>query len=488
MKPFLSLTKAFSLSFMVLILTGCGSLAPKYSVPDMPVPPSWPTGPAYQEPSAAQSGQAMVDLSWQEFFLDPQLRQLIATALDNNRDLRVAILNIERYRAQYQIQRAAQWPQLDGNAAADRQRLPEQLSGTGSAKTFDQYTIGLGVSSYELDFFGRVRSLKEAALQQYLATLEAQRSAQISLIAGVASGYLNLAADREKLQLAQETLTAQRDSFEIIQKRFNVGITSELELQQARTQVEAARVDVARYTTLVAQDENGLTLLVGAPIEPELFATKLDDSLLAEGKIAPGLSSEVLLRRPDVLQAEEQLKGLNANIGAARAAFFPRISLVGSLGFGSRELSDLFRSEAKAWNLGSSLTMPIFDAGANRANLKVAKADRDIAIARYEKSIQTAFREVADALAQHGTVAEQLAAQIALEEATAAGLSLSRARFEKGIDSYLSVLVSQRSMYSAQQGLVNTRLTRLQNLVILYKVLGGGASVADLPEDAPPAS
>jgi multidrug efflux system outer membrane protein len=458
---------------------------PKYSAPEAPVPSSWPTGPAYQEPSAAQTGQAMVDLTWQEFFVDPQLRQLIETALDNNRDLRVAVLNIERYRAQYQIQRAAQWPQIDGSAAADRQRVPEQLSGTGSAKTFDQYSIGLGVSSYELDFFGRVRSLKEAALQQYLATLEAQRSAQISLIASVADGYLNLAADREKLQLAKETLTAQRDSYEIIQKRFKVGITSELELQQARTQVEAARVDVARYTTLVAQDENGLTLLVGAPITPELFATKLDDSLLAEGKIAPGLSSEVLLQRPDVLQAEDQLKGLNANIGAARAAFFPRISLVGSLGFGSRELADLFRSEATAWNLGSHLTIPIFDAGTNRANLKVAKADRDIAIARYEKSIQTAFREVADALAQHGTIAEQLAAQMALEEATVAGLRLSRARFEKGIDSYLSVLVSQRSMYSAQQGLVSTRLTRLQNLVILYKVLGGGASTAELLKDDP---
>ena len=474
MKPFLSLTKVINLSFMVFFLTGCANLAPKYSVPETPVPPSWPTGPAYQQQPAAQNGQAAIDLPWQEFFLDPQLRQLIETALANNRDLRVAALNIERYRAQYQIQRAAQWPQLEGNAAAARQRLPEQLSGTGSAKTVDEYIIGLGVSSYELDFFGRVRNLKEAALQQYLATREAQRSAQISLIASVANGYLNLAADREKLSVAKETLTAQQESFDIIQKRFEVGITSELDLQFARAQMEAARVDVARYTTLVAQDENGLTLLVGSSIEPELLSPKLDDSLLDKGKIAPGLSSEVLLRRPDVRQAEEQLKGMNANIGAARAAFFPRITLVGALGFGSRELDNLFRSEAMAWNLGSSLTVPIFDAGTNRANLEIAKADRDIAVAQYEKSIQIAFREAADALAQHGTITEQLAAQMSLEEATAAALRLSQARFEKGIENYLTVLDSQRSLYSAQQGLVDARLTRLQNLVTLYKVLGGG--------------
>jgi multidrug efflux system outer membrane protein len=271
----------------------------------------------------------------------------------------------------------------------------------------------------------------------------------------------------------------------MIRKRFEVGIATELDLQQARTQVEAARVDISRYTTLVAQDENALALLVGAQVAPELPALKLEDNVLADRAIAPGLSSEVLLRRPDVLQAEKQLKGLDANIGAARAAFFPRITLVGSLGFGSTELADLFRSGAGAWKLGSQLTVPIFDAGANRSNLEVAEVSRDIAVAQYEKSIQTAFREVADALARHGTISGQLAAQLALEEATAAGLRLSRVRFEKGIDNYLTVLVSQRSLYSAQQGVVNTRLTKLRNLVTLYKVLGGGGSAADLPEDSP---
>jgi len=448
-------------------------MAPKYTRPETPVPASWPAGPAYQQPDA-QAAETAADLPWREFFLDPQLQKLIEMALANNRDLRVAVLNIERYRAQYQIQRAAQFPQLDANGAASRQRLPEQLSGTGSPRTYSQYSVGLGVSSYELDLFGRVQSLKEAALEQYLATREAHRSAQISLIAGVAGAYLDLAGDREKLRLTRETLAAQQASFEIIQKRFEVGIATELDVQQARTQVETARVNIARYTTLVAQDENGLALLVGAPVPQELLAPELNDSLLADGKIAPGLSSEALLQRPDVLQAEEQLKGLNANIGAARAAFFPRINLVGSLGFGSTELSDLFNSGAKAWNLGSRLSVPIFDAGANRANLQAAKADRDIAVAQYEKSIQTAFREVADALARYGTVTGQLDAQKALEEASASSLRLSQARFEKGIDNYLTVLVSQRSLYSAQQGVVDARLTRLQNLVTLYKVLGGG--------------
>ncbi|MEJ2688733.1 MAG: efflux transporter outer membrane subunit [Deltaproteobacteria bacterium] len=486
MKPLLSLTKAMALPLGALMLASCATMAPEYSRPEAPVPASWPTGPAYRQQPAAQTIPAPMELPWRQFFLDPQLRQLIETALANNRNLRVAVLNIERYRAQYQIQRAAQWPQLDGNAAATRQRLPEQLSGTGSAMTVDQYSVGLGVSSYELDLFGRVRSLKKAALEQYLATREARRSAQISLIASVAGGYLNLAADREKLRLAQDTLMAQKATLEMIQKRVEAGIASQLDLQQARSQVEAARVDISRYTTLVAQDENALTLLVGAPLAPELLAPKLEDNLLAEGEISPGLSSEVLLQRPDVLQAEEQLKGLNANIGAARAAFFPRITLVGALGFGSSELSDLFRSGATAWNLGSHLTVPIFDAGANRANLEVAKADRDIAVAQYEKSIQTAFREVSDALAQHGTIAGQLAAQTALEESTAASLRLSQARFEKGIDNSLTVLVSQRAMYVAQQGVVDTRLTRLQNLVTLYKVLGGGANEADLlSEDSP---
>jgi len=481
MKHLQRMAKAFSLPLGVFILAGCTTLAPHYSQPAAPVPAAWPGGPAYLEQPAAESGQVAADLPWREFFVDQQLQELIETALVNNRDLRVAALNIERTRAQYQIQRAAELPQGDANAGASRQRLPEQLSGTGSALTVNQFSVGLGVSAYELDLFGRVRSLKEQALDRYLATQEARRTMQISLIAAVAADYLNLGGDRERLQLAQDTLAAQQATLEMIQRRFEVGISSQLDLEQARTRVEAARVDISRYTSLVAQDENSLTLLVGAPLEQPLPVPKLADSLLAGQDIGPGLSSEVLLSRPDVLQAEEQLKGLNANIGAARAAFFPRITLVGSLGFGSEELADLFRSGALAWNLGSRLTLPIFDHGANRANLQVAKVDRDIALAQYEKTIQTAFREVADALAQRGTIAAQMAAQQALEEATAAGYRLSQARFEKGVDSYLTVLDSQRSLYSAQQGVIDTRLTRLLNLVNLYKVLGGGGIVAEIP-------
>ena len=485
MKPSHRLAKALVLAVGTLMLAGCATMAPEYTRPETPVPETWPAGQAYRQQTADQTAQAPYDLPWRQFFIDPQLQQLISTALANNRDLRVAVLNIERYRAQYQIQRAGQWPQLDGSGGASRQRLPEELSGTGSTMTVNHFSVGLGVSSYELDLFGRVRSLKAAALERFLATREARRAAQISLIASVAGGYLNLAGDREKLRLARETLAAQQASFDLIQKRVEVGVASELDLQQARTLVETARVDVARFTTLVAQDENGLAQLVGAPVAPELLLPELNGSLLAEEKINPGLSSEALLQRPDVLQAEEQLKGLNANIGAARAAFFPRISLVGSYGFGSRELADLLRSGATAWNLGSQLTVPIFDAGANRANLEVAKADRDIAIAQYEKSIQTAFREVSDALAQHGTITGQLTAQMALEEASTAALRLSQARFEKGIANYLTVLDSQRSLYRAQQGVLDTRLTKLQNLITLYKVLGGGAGTADLPDDSP---
>ena len=485
MKPLHCLAKSLVLSVGALMLAGCATMAPEYTRPETPVPATWPAGQAHRQPTVDQILQAPYDLPWHQFFIDPQLQQLISTALANNRDLRVAVLNIERYRAQYQIERAEQWPQIDGSGAAARQRLPEEVSGTGNTMTVNHFSVGLGVSSYELDLFGRVRSLKEAALERYLATREARRAAQISLIASVAGGYLNLAGDREKLRLAQETLTAQQASLDLIQKRVEVGIASELDLQQARTLVETARVDIARYTTLVAQDENGLAQLVGAPIAPELLLPELNDSLLAEEKINPGLSSEVLLQRPDVLQAEEQLKGMNANIGAARAAFFPRITLVGSYGYGSRELADLFRSGATAWNLGTQLTVPIFDAGANRANLEVAKAERDIAIAQYEKIIQAAFREVSDALARHGTIIGQLTAQIALEEASTASLRLSQARFEKGIANYLTVLDSKRSLYRAQQGVLDTRLIRLQNLITLYKVLGGGAGTMDLPEESP---
>ena len=458
-----------------LCLAGCTTMAPSYTQPAAPVAETWPSGPAYGAEAATLPQKPVTDIPWREFFVDEQLRKLIALALENNRDLRVAALNIERFRALYQIQRSDLLPKVDASAGANFQRIPETLSGTGRSTTVDQYSVGLGVSSYELDLFGRVRSLKDQALEQYLATEHAQRSVQMSLVSDVAAAYLAMAADHERMKLAKETLASQQESYKLIGSRYDAGVSSLLDLQQARTSVEAARVDIARYTTLVAQDENGLNLLVGSQVPAELLPQTLSETLTALKDFPPGLPSDVLLRRPDILQAEGQLKGSNANIGAARAAFFPRITLVSSIGFGSDDLAGLFTSGSFAWRFAPQITLPIFDGGSNKANLKVAQVDRDIAVARYEKAIQTAFREVADALAQRGTIDGLVAAQQALTNATAERYFLSQARFEKGVDGHLSVLDSQRSLYGAQQGLISARLSRLANLVTLYKVLGGGA-------------
>jgi multidrug efflux system outer membrane protein len=450
-------------------------MAPTYTQPAAPAPTAWPGGPAYKAHDAATSQKPLAEIPWQEFFVDPQLRKLIDLTLENNRDLRVATLNIERSRAQHQIRRADLLPQVDASGGANFQRIPETLSGTGRAMTVDQYSVGLGVSSYELDLFGRVRSLKDQALEQYLATEQARRSVQISLVSQVAVTYLALAADIERLQLAKETLTNQQESYKLSKNRFEAGVTSFLDLNQARTTVDTARVDIARYTTLVAQDENALSLVVGSPVPADLLPQSLSESLTSLRDLSPGLPSEVLLSRPDILQAEGQLKGANANIGAARAAFFPRITLVSSIGFGTDDLAGLFKPGSFAWKFAPQITLPIFDGGGNRAKLTVAEVDRDIAVAQYEKAIQTAFREVADALALRGTIDEQLAAQQSLTDATAESLTLSQARYEKGVDSYLTVLDSQRSLYGARQNLIGTRLARLANLVTLYKVLGGGS-------------
>ena len=453
---------------LLLLLTGCVNLAPDYVRPEAPVPAAW------TEPSAG-SGQAAGEIPWQEYFVDPQLRQVISQALENNRDLRVALLSIERAQAQYQIQRAELVPQIDASGAESTRRIAADFSGNGQPDTVRQYNVGLGVSSYELDLFGRVRSLKERALEQYLATGEARRGVQLSLVAQVAGSYLNLAADRERLQLARETLANQLAAYQLVDSRFNAGVASALDRQQARTSLEAARVDIARYSTMAEQEQNLLNLLCGAPVPENLLPGKLTDTLTAQ-KLAPGLPSEVLLSRPDILQSEHELRGANANIGAARAAFFPRIALVSSIGYASADLAGLFQSDSLAWNFAPQISLPIFDGGSRRAGLQVAEVDHKIAVAQYEKAIQSAFREVADALAQRRTINEQLAAQQALADAVAESYRLSRARYEKGVDSYLNVLDSQRSLYSAQQNLIGARLLRDSNLVTLYKVLGGGGA------------
>jgi len=461
-------------SIAIACLAGC-SMAPNYIRPEAPVPQAWPTGPAYKT-TAAQSGDpaAAWDLKWSEFYVNPQLRKLIALALANNRDLRVAALNVERSRAQYRIRRADLLPTVNAAGSGTVQRLPAEVSPTGQSMIARNYSLSLGMSTYEVDFFGRIQSLKDQALEQYLATEQAARGIHISLVAEVANDYLALAADRERLKLAKDTLESQQTSYQLIQNRFTAGASSELDLRQAQTSVDSARVDVARFTSQVAQDENLLALVVGAQVPKELLPADFG-AVGTIRELTAAVPSEVLQRRPDVMQAEQQLKAANANIGAARAAFFPRITLNTSIGTSSDQLTGLFTPGSFAWGFAPQFTLPIFDYGRNKAGLTVAERDRDIFLAQYEKAIQSAFREVADALARNGTVSEQLKAQQSLTNATSESYRLSQARYQSGITGYLSVLDSQRSLYAAQQGLISANLTRLSNLVTLYKVLGGGS-------------
>ena len=450
-------------------------MAPKYTKPEAPVPPDWPTGPAYGDRTAPASSPREALDDWKVFFVSEPMRKVIALALANNRDLRVAALNIERAQALYRIQRAALFPHINAGADGGKARLPPSLSMQPQAITERQSSVDLGISAWEIDFFGRLRSLKANALEQYLATEEARRSAQIALVAEVANAYLNLAADKESLKLAQLTLDSEQASYDLIRERYEAGRSSELDLRQAQTPPETARVDIARYTALVAQDANALNLLAGVRVQAELLPNELA-AVGALKDITPDLPSEALTRRPDILQSEHQLKAMNANIGAARAAFFPRIALTTVVGTASENLSGLFDSGKNGgWIYAAQVSLPIFDAGTNLANLKTANAARDIALAQYEKVIQTAFREVADALAEQKPVNDQMKAQQSLVDATAASHRLATIRYARGADSHLSVLDAERSLYAAQQGEIAVRLVRLTNMVRLYVALGGGA-------------
>ena len=362
------------------------------------------------------------------------------------------------------------------SGSGSRQRVSADLSDTGSSKITDRYSADLGVLSWEIDLFGRIRSLTDKALEEYLATEYVQQGAQLSLIASVAEVYLGLAADQEGLKLSQSTLDAQQASYKLIQRRYEVGITNELDLRRAQTQVDLARRDVALYTQFVAQEENALNLLVGAPVPRELLPNDLN-SVTPLTDISAGVSSDILLGRPDILAAEHRLKAANANIGAARAAFFPRIALTTTVGTASNELSGLFKAGAATWSFAPQVVMPIFDARLWSA-LRGITVEREIALAQYEKSIQTAFKETADALAKKGTVGDQLAAQESLVQASSETYRLSNARYVKGIDSYLGVLDSQRALFAAETVLIILRLSKLNNLVTLYKVLGGGVDSA----------
>ncbi len=468
-----SMNKYWFLLQAIVVVFFCGcSLTPKYTRPNAPVPTDWPSGASYKNTSDANNITLASVLPWKEFITDERLQKIIETALQNNRDLRVAALNVEKTRSLYGIQRAELWPTLNAIGSGSKQHIPGDLSGTGDSMTTEQYSVNLGIISWELDFFGRIRSLKEAALEQYFATEQGRRSVQILIISEVANAYLTYAADQESLKLAQSTLEAQEAAYNLIRRRLEIGLSPELDLYQVQTRVDAARVDVIFYTRLVAQDETTLNLLVGTSVLNDLLPDTLN-SIGQTKEISVGISSEVLLSRPDILAAESQLKAINANIGAARAAFFPRVSLTTSIGTASGELSDLFKSGQDAWSFAPQIVMPIFDTRLKSA-LEVTKTDQEIAVALYEKSIQQAFKEVADALAVQGTVKAQLLAQQSLVNSVSETYRLSNTLYTSGIVSYLDVIDAQRSLYSAQQGLVSLRLARLANQIRLYTVLGGG--------------
>ena len=457
---------------LAVLLAGC-SLAPHYARPDAPVPADWPTGPSYRETAPAPGAPAAPDLGWREFFADRKLQEVIGMALTHNRDLRLAALNVERARGLYGIQRAELAPVIEAVGSGRKQRVPASASGSaGEAITTERYDVNLGVTSWEIDFFGRIRSLKDRALEEYLATEQARCSARILVVSDVATAYLVLAADRESLRLSESTLETRKAAYDLVRRRFELGLASELDLRRAQTSVDAARVDVARFMQLAAHDENALDLLAGAKVPRDLLPEDLESVRPPEG-ISAGLPSEVLLGRPDILAAEYRLKGANANIGAARASFFPRISLTAALGTASDDLSGLFGSGSRAWSFSPEAVLPIFDARTWPA-LAVSRVDREIAVAQYERAIQTAFREVADALAVRGTVERQISAQRSLVDASARTYRLSTVRFEKGIDDYLGVLDAQRSLYAAQHALIAVRLAGVASQVRLYAALGGG--------------
>ena len=454
----------------MLALAGCTNLAPHYDRPAAPVPANLDN-----TATAPDTGGAYAPLGWEAVVQSGPLRELIALSLQNNRDLRAAALAIERAQAQYGVSRADRLPAVNGSAQGSRARTAADLTTTGRPQISEQYSAQLGISSYELDFFGRVRNLNEAAWQEVLRTTDNQRSVQLSLVAEVTNAWLTLAADQARLALARETLRSREASYALTERTHRLGATSGLVLAQNQTTVETARADVAAYTSQVARDRNALQLLVGSPVPPTLLPPAEQAAPALQLLAVPAqIPSSVLLSRPDVMAAERSLQATYANIGAARAAFFPSISLTASLGTASNELSGLFSGGNTIWSFVPQIRLPIFDGGRNQANLEVAEANQRIALAQYEKVIQTAFREAADALAERATLADRIAAQSALLAATERVYALSDARFKAGADSYLAVLDAQRSLYAAQQTLLSLQLAEQVNRITLYKVLGGG--------------
>lgn len=450
------------------VLSGC-SMIPQYQRPALPVADVWPVEEGYGE---RRSQAEAMDLSWQTFFKDPALRELIQVALENNRDMRIAALNVEAYRALYGIQHAALLPSVSADGTGTRSRTPETISPTSEATTTGQYFATLGVA-WELDLFGRLDSLSEQARQEFLASEAAQRSVQVSLIAGVANSYFTWQANRELLEVTRQTLAAYEESLALVQRSYDVGVASTLEMAQARTAVETARAAVAQYRRQVAQDRNALNQLLGQSVQlDDVGESTLHMELLAN--LPVGLPSELLFKRPDIIAAEHQLLAANASIGAARAAFFPSIGLTGAAGSASSQLSDLFGSGSGYWSFTPSISIPIFTAGRLRANLDYAEISRDIRVAQYERAIQDAFRDVADGLAAHETYVQQVQAQRNLLQVSEEYYQVAERRYRTGVDSHLTLLDAQRQLLGAQQQLVNDRRNQLISEVNLFKALGGG--------------
>ena len=476
-------------ALLLTLLASC-SLAPKYERPAAPVAGAYPAAPAGGADGAVAAAAA--DLGWRDVFADARLRALVELALQQNRDLRVAALNVELARAHYRIQRAALLPQVDGSASFARGRTPADQSSTGEPFTSSMWTVGAGVTAFELDLFGRVRNLKDAALESYLATEEARRSAHLALVGGVAEAYLTARALDEQADLSARTLALVKSSLELVRRRGEVGQASELELRTAEAQVETARADLAARRQQRAQAENALVFLVGQPLPAGLPAPAPLEEATLLADLPAGLPSTLLERRPDILSAEHALMAANANIGAARAAFFPSISLTAFGGLASGDLGRLFGGDAVTWSFSPRVNIPIFDGGRNKANLEAAKVQQAIGVAQYEQAIQAAFREVSDALAARAWLGDQLAAVRARVAAEERRYQLADLRFRKGIDPQLVSLTAQRDLNAAQQALVQVRLARLTSTVALYRALGGGwlerTAVAGTPATPVPAA
>lgn len=463
-------------------LAGC-SMAPKYVRPALPVPASWPQGDAYLRETEA----ALPSVTYRDIFRDGRLQRLIDQALANNRNLRVSVANIEAARAQYRIQRAELFPQINTGGGVTRREIGARAAGGNFAVGGTTYQASIGVNAFELDLFGRVRSLSDAALARYFGQEAAARAVRLTLTGDIAGAWLTHAADQSLLKLAEDTASIARRSVSLTRARVEGGVAPRTDLRQAEQILATAEANIAAQRTALAQDLNALQLLVGSPIDPALLPPPIEQAAPTIAELPAGVDSRVLLRRPDVVQAEYDLRAANAEIGAARAALFPTISLTGLFSFASTGLSYLFETDSLTKTATGSIAYPIFRAGAGRAGVAQTQAQQRAALAAYEGTIQTAFREVADALARRGTITEELAATERFAAAAADTFRLAEARYRGGIDTFLSSLDAQRSLYAAQQSLVQTRLIRATNLVTLYRTLGGDSQLAVSPTGPVPA-